>query len=132
MTFPHARRTYIIRFDAGFGSSGYSQSASLLAHSVPRSIGHNRIAAIAAYQVELVLHLIQASPLTHRLMLFAFEAGDFLDSVKNGVLDSFSEFHSTPHLILRLIRAIRLIEAKFLLLAHIPGFLNGLHVILCR
>jgi len=56
-------------------SSEYSQSASLLAHSVPdsagealpRSIGHNRIAA---------------SPLTHRLMLFAFEVGDFLDSVK--------------------------------------------------
>ena len=53
-------------------SSGYSQSASLLAH--------NQIAATQLIRRDLPL-LIQASP--HPcLLLFAIEAGDLLDLVK--------------------------------------------------
>ena len=54
-------------------SSGYSQSASLLAH--------NQIAATQLIRRGLPPLLIQASP--HPcLLLFAIEAGDLLDLVK--------------------------------------------------
>ncbi len=53
--------------------SGYSQSATLLAH--------NLIATIVAFQWEYKLPLKQASPHPH-LCLCSIEVGDFLDEVK--------------------------------------------------
>ena len=71
---------YGFLFVCRFGSSGYSQSASL------RSSTPNNCSAV--YQEELALLLIQASP--HPLLIaFRNPAGDLLDLVKFSVVQHF-------------------------------------------